>query len=90
MCCLVAAASLVGPRLAILLWWLVDQVRWRHAFPNFLWAFVGFLFAPWTTLFYVLVAPGGLYGFDFVWLGIGILVDLSSYGSSAYSRSYRT
>jgi len=89
MCCLLASASLIGPRLAILIWWLFDSLRWRAAFSSFFWAFLGFLFAPWTTLFYVLVAPGGLYGFDWIWLGLGILLDLSAYSSSGYSQFRR-
>ncbi len=37
---------LIGPRATILVWWLVNQPRWNLAFDNFLWALVGFLFAP--------------------------------------------
>lgn len=89
MCCLFTVLALLGPRAAILVWWLFDQARWEAAFDNFFWAFAGWVFAPWTTMVWALVANGGVTGFDWVWLGIGILADLGSYGSGAWSRSHR-
>ena len=35
---------------------------------------------------YVLVFPGGIEGLDWLWLGIGLAVDVMSYGSSAWSN----
>ena len=91
MCCLVAALMLFGPRVGILIWWLADQPRWEAAFDNFIWAFLGFFFLPWTTLVFVLVAPtGSIVGFDWLWLGIGLLSDLSSYGGGRYSQTSRS
>lgn len=88
MCCLVAALMILGPRAGILVWWLVDQSRWESAFDNFFWAFLGFVFLPWTTIFFVLVAPNGrINGFDWVWLTIGLMFDLGSYLSSRSGRT---
>ena len=88
MCCLIAVLMLAGPRAGILVWWLIDQTRWERAFDSFMWAFLGFLLLPWTTLMFVLVAPNGsVVGFDWVWLGLGLLSDLAAYGSSRYGRS---
>ena len=70
MCCILAALFAFGPRAAILVWWLVDQVRWNQAFDTFLWPLAGFLVAPWTTLMYVAVFPAGIDGFD--WIGSGM------------------
>jgi len=81
--------ALIGPRFAIIVWWLADQTRWEVAFENFWVAFVGFLFLPWTTLSWVLVAPGGVRGFDYVVIGFGILVDLVSYTSGGYTGRNR-
>lgn len=87
MCCLLAVFMLAGPRIGILIWWLVDQSRWEEAFGNFAWAFLGFLFLPWTTLMFVLVAPdGNIVGFDWAWLALSLMSDLSAYGSSRYGR----
>jgi len=86
MCCLFATLVLLGPRAAILVWWLLDQVRWAAAFDTFIWPFLGFLFLPFTTLMYVVVFPGGVTGFDWVWLGLAFLIDLGSWGGGAYGN----
>ena len=93
MCCFFATLIFFGPRLAILIWWLIQPVRWQLAFSNFnmpfLWGLLGFLFLPWTTIMFVLVAPGGVVGFDWIWLGLGLLADIAAYSSSAYEgRGY--
>ncbi len=86
---------LVGPRLAIVLWWAFDTGRWSAAFDSFWWPLVGILFLPWTTLAYALVAPyGGVAGADWVWLVLAVLIDLASHaGSGRYGtrsrRAYR-
>jgi hypothetical protein len=80
---------LLGPRIGILVWWLFDPVRWQLAFNNWLWPLLGFFFLPWTTLMYVGIAPGGVVGFDWIWLGIAFLADLSSYGGGAYGNRDR-
>jgi hypothetical protein len=71
-------------------WWLFDPTRWEAAFSSFWWSFVGFLFLPWTTIFYVLVwSDGGLRGFDWVILGFGVLLDVASWTSGGYGRKSR-
>ena len=89
MCCFFAALVAFGPRLAILIWWLVDQARWNLAFDSFIWPLLGFIFVPWTTIMYVIVFPGGVTGFDWVWLGLGILADISSYIGGGYGNRSR-
>jgi len=79
--------ALIGPRFGILVWWLLDSVRWERAFANFWWAFLGFIFLPWTTIFFVLVwSPAGLTGFDWIILGLGVLLDIASYSTAGYER----
>jgi len=89
MCCLFGTMALLGPRAAVLVWWLIDTDRWRAAFDNFFWAFLGFLFLPWTTLALVAVAGNGVLGFDWIILGLGLLLDVASYSSSAYGGRQR-
>ena len=84
MCCLFASILLIGPRAGVLVWWMVDQVRWKLAFENFLVPLLGFIFLPWTTMMYVAVFPGGVSWFDWIWLGLGILADISTYSGNAY------
>ena len=89
MCCFFAALMMLGPRAAILIWWLLEPTRWQLAFSSFWASLLGFLFLPWTTLMYVTVAPGGLEGFDWIIVGLGVLFDIGSYTSSAYGRRER-
>ena len=89
MCCLATILVILGPRIGILFWWLADQARWNLAFDTFLWPLLGFLFVPWTTLMYVLVFPGGVDGFDWVWLGLAFLADIFSYAGGGYTNRDR-
>ena len=89
MCCVIASLFAAGPRAAILIWWLVQPLRWSEAFDTFLWPFLGFLVAPWTTLMYVLVYPGGIEGFDYIWLGIGVAMDVFSWAGGGYTNRNR-
>ena len=89
MCCLLTTLGLIGPRAAILVWWIWQPVRWEDAFSNFWVAFLGFLFAPWTTLSWVLVAPGGVSGFDVVIVGMGVIADLATYFGGGYGNRDR-
>jgi hypothetical protein len=92
MCCAVAILFAFGPRAAILVWWLVEPLRWGAAFDTFLWPFLGFLVLPWTTLMYVAVFPGGINGFDYIWLAIAVAFDLfawfGGYGNRGRIQRY--
>jgi hypothetical protein len=83
MCCLFTVLVFLGPRAGILVWWLLQPVRWNAAFTNFLWPLLGFIFVPWTTIMYVLVFAGGVTGFDWVWLGLGLLADIAWWSGAA-------
>ena len=89
MCCIVAALFALGPRAAILFWWLIEPFRWNAAFDTFIWPALGFVFLPWTTLMWVVVAPAGIDGFDYIWLGIAVMMDLFAWGGGAYTNRGR-
>ena len=89
MCCFFTTLLFLGPRSAILIWWLVDTARWEAAFSSFLWPLLGFIFVPWTTLMYVLVERGGVTGFDWVWMGLAVLTDISMYAGGGYGNRDR-
>ena len=86
MCCVFLILSFLGPRAGILIWWLADQALWNATFDRFIWPLLGFLFVPWTTLMYVIVAPAGLEGFDWIWLGIAFVADIAMYSGGVYKR----
>ncbi|MCL4858554.1 MAG: hypothetical protein KJZ93_04080 [Caldilineaceae bacterium] len=91
MCCLWTILIFLGPRAAILVWWLIDSARVTMAVGNnFLWAILGWVFLPWTTLIYIFLMPvNGLVGFDWVWIALGLLADLGMYGGGAYGNRGR-
>ncbi len=79
MCCFLVVLAFLGPRAGILVWWLVDTARWERAFSTFWWALAGFIFLPWLTLGWVAVAPNGVTGFDWIILGLALLLDIFSW-----------
>jgi hypothetical protein len=89
MCCLWTTLVFLGPRAGILIWWLLNPLRWQATFSSFIWPLLGFLFLPWATLMYVLVAPGGVIGFDWVWLGLAVVADIGMYAGGGYGNRDR-
>ena len=95
MCCLALLAGFIGPRVALLAWWLFgDKVD--AAFSTWVWPLLGLFFLPWTTLAYVL-AWGPLHGVSgagwlVVALGVAVrcTVSAAQAGSSSRSESRRT
>lgn len=90
MCCLFTTLLFLGPRAGILVWWLIQPIRWEAAFNTFIWPFLGFLFLPWTTLMYVAVlGANGIVGFDWVWLAIAVVMDIGMYAGGGYGNRNR-
>jgi len=90
MCCIFAVLLFLGPRAGIALWWLLDQTRWNIVYDTFILPFLGFLFLPWTTLMYTVVwQTGGVQGWNWLWVGIALLIDIGSYSGSAYGNRSR-
>lgn len=79
MCCFITALLLAGPRLAILVWWIYTPAYITTLFQNWIWPLLGWVFLPWSTLMYMAVAGGGIVGFDWIILGLGVFADMSTY-----------
>jgi hypothetical protein len=83
MCCFFASLLFFGPRFAFLIFWLFPygQRMVNAAFRGFNFPFLvgilGLVFAPWTTLMFVLVFP--LNGFDWIWIGLALAADVAGY-----------
>jgi hypothetical protein len=83
--CIFALLAGVAPRLALVLMWLFTP--WvNRAFETFVVPLLGLIFLPLTTVIYVLVAPGGLYGIEWLLVIAGFLIDLSAYGGGIFGR----
>jgi hypothetical protein len=98
MCCISTIFLVLISRLAIVVWWLTDPQRFVLAFKNWnlpgsftipvwAWGVLGLIFLPWTTLAYLIVIPGGIVGYDWIWLGVALLVDLAGHGGGYRHRN---
>jgi hypothetical protein len=74
-------AASFAPRLVLLFMWIIGT-RVKLAFNNFIVPLLGLIFLPYTTIMYVLVwSPGiGVYGWDWVWIGLGVVLDVMKWG----------
>lgn len=98
MCCFTTIFLVLGSRIAILVWWLTDQQRFdlaiknlalpgNLAIPVWVWALLGGIFLPWTTLAYLFVFPGGIVGYEWIVLVAAFLIDLAGHGGSYRHRN---
>lgn len=83
--CLVFLLAAFAPRIALLLVWIFTPYVSRAFHGGFIWPFLGLLFLPFTTLIYSLVyVPGiGVTGWRWVWVLLGVLLDIAWHGGSA-------
>lgn len=98
MSCITTILLGVISRIGILVWWIMNPeshdlpflngVIPGLAFPGWLWTLVGGVFLPWTTLAYLFFSPGGIVGYEWIALAVGLLLDLASHGG-AYSHRRR-
>jgi len=89
MCCVISSILFIGPRAGLLVWWLFNPGRFSMVYTNLLWPILGTIFLPVTTLIYTFIFRTGFgspVGLDWIWLGLGLIIDLSLYGGGAYSR----
>ena len=86
--CLLAMFGGLFPRLALLIVWIARPALVGAAFNTFLWPLLGIIFLPFTTLIYVIVyTPGvGLVGFDWFWVILAVLLDISHWGAGYTQR----
>ena len=86
MCCALTLLVLLGPRVMGAIWWIARPGLWNTAFTSFLWPLLGLIFVPWTTLIYMVVFPGGLTGFEWFLIIMGVLTDFASYAGGTYGN----
>jgi len=90
--CLLALLVLFAPRAALTIMWIFTNLVDR-AFSGFILPLLGLIFLPYTTLFYVLAwAPGvggGVSGWGWFFVGLGVLLDLVHSGVGGYTLKRR-
>jgi hypothetical protein len=88
--CLLALLAAISPRFVIFVLWVFSD-RLTIAFRSGWEGVIGFIFLPYTTLFYALVyAPGrGVDAFGWFIVALGVVFDLSSHLFSSRARGRR-
>lgn len=90
MCCLALTAGFLGPRIALFVWWIFGD-KPDQAIESWVWGLLGFLFLPWTTLFFIVAWSPivGVSGFwDWLLVAIGVVLDIATYASKPAQRAY--
>ena len=88
--CILALLALITPRLVMFLLWLFTTWFGRAFGGQWLIPLLGFIFFPYTTLWYSVVVNwyGGAFGlFQILFLIVALLLDISSWGGG--TRVYR-
>ena len=80
-------AAAFAPRVVLVFMWIVGP-RVNAAFDTFIVPLLGLIFLPYTTIMYVLVwSPGiGLAGWDWMWVLLGVGLDIMKWGQIANKR----
>ena len=85
--CLIAFGASIAPRLFLILAWIFGR-RWDLVWQgNWIIPLLGIIALPYTTIMYMLVwSPTGLHGFDWMWIFLGVLLDIMKWGQIARNR----
>jgi hypothetical protein len=89
MCCFFTTLVLLGPRVAVMIWWLMRPGYFMLVFGSFIIPLLGLFFLPWTTLMYLILGGTPIFGLDFLWLGLAILADIGMYAGGGYANRDR-
>lgn len=87
--CLFVLFAAFAPRLLLVFMWIARPNLMDQAFETFIIPLLGFIFLPFTTLMWVLLwasSGGDVTGFDWVWIGIAVLLDVGHYVGGAANR----
>ena len=91
MCCVFTVLVFLGPRVALIFLYLLEKLRFEAAISSFLVGCLGFIFLPWTMLFYVLVynPAAGVSGFGWLIVAFGFLLDMGTWFGGGYGNRRR-
>ena len=79
--CLLALLGAFAPRILFLIIWIARPAYVDAVFDTFILPLLGLIFLPFATLMWVLLdtPPLGIHGFDWLWITLAVLLDLSHY-----------
>jgi len=81
--CLLVLMSAFAPRLLFVFIWIARPTYVDTVFDTFILPLLGLIFLPFTTLIWLFLGapPLGVHGFDWLWIGLAVVLDLSHYGN---------
>jgi hypothetical protein len=90
--CLLAIFAGMFPRFAVIIFWIARPNQMDAIFTSFVWPVLGIIFLPFTTLIYILLwdVTRGVTGWDWFWVGLAVLIDVSHWGATASQRNQRS
>ena len=79
--CLLALLGAFAPRILFLIIWIARPIYVDAVFDTVILPLLGLIFLPFATLTWVLLdaPPLGIHGFDWLWITLAVLLDLSHY-----------
>lgn len=85
--CLLALGLTFIPRVVLVLAWIFSD-RWSVVWQgDWIVPLLGIIFLPYTTIMFVLVwRPEGITGWDWMWILLGVFLDVLNYQHAAYKR----
>ena len=87
--CLIAFLVALAPRVVLILA-AIFSARWDLVWSgkSFIWPLLGVIFAPYTTVMYMLVwnPATGITGFDWLWIILGVVLDIMKWSSIINNR----
>ena len=86
--CLLAFGAALAPRLLLVLAWIFSE-RWQVIWQDQILApLLGIIFAPYTTVMYMLSwnPATGITGFDWFWIVLGVILDIMKWAQIANNR----
>jgi hypothetical protein len=81
--CLLAIGIGLAPRIFLILAWIFSN-RWDIVWQgDWFIPLLGIIFLPFTTVMYMLAwsAPGGVQGWEWLWVILGVLLDIMKWSS---------
>jgi hypothetical protein len=85
--CLLVLLLAFAPRVVLVLAWIFSD-RWPFVWgSDWLIPLLGIIFLPYTTVMYMLVwTPAGIEGWDWLWILLGVFLDVIKWGQVAANR----
>ncbi len=89
--CLLVAGLAFVPRVVLVLAWIFSE-RWPLVWQgDWLVPLLGIIFLPYTTIMFMLVwSPAGISGWDWLWIILGVFLDVVHYQQAAANRRQAT